>query len=102
MIVDKHRQVIYLSSTVEGRIHDKRLLEEIHSNKRIKLRGDLGFYGYQHPFITVQTPQKKPKGKSLTEEQKRENQKHNGLRVKIEHVFAHLKSLRVVKDRIRN
>ncbi len=41
-------------------------------------------------------------GRLLTEEQKRENQKYNALQVKIEHIFADLKIIRIIKDRIRN
>ncbi len=41
-------------------------------------------------------------GRLLTEEQKRENQKYNALQVKIEHIFADLKIIRIIKHRIRN
>ncbi|GAB4112030.1 MAG: hypothetical protein OHK0057_34090 [Thermoflexibacter sp.] len=47
-------------------------------------------------------PHKKPKKKELTTIQKRENQLLASQRIKIEHHFAHLKTLRIIKDKNRN
>jgi hypothetical protein len=55
-----------------------------------------------HYQLKIATPYKKPKGKALLESQKIENQAHNAWRVKIEHVLAHLKRFRILKDKIRN
>jgi hypothetical protein len=47
-------------------------------------------------------PHKKPKKKELTTIQKKENQLLASKRVKIEHHFAHLKVLRIIKDKNPN
>jgi hypothetical protein len=46
-------------------------------------------------------PFKKPRGGSLTEEQKAANQAHAAQRVRIEHTISGVKRVRMVKERIR-
>jgi len=102
VITDSKNLIVYISNTVSGRIHDKKLADSLDSKKNLLLNGDLGFWGFKHDKIKIKMPHKKPKGKELTEEQKAENKQHSSSRVKIEHVFAHLKTIRILKDKLRN
>jgi hypothetical protein len=91
--------IIWIGETVEGSIHDKRLAEQaplIQINQ--KIIADLGFMGLQKVVKNLVIPHKKPKGGMLTEAQKTENQLLSKERVVIEHIFASVKILRIVKD----
>lgn len=61
VIIDTKEQIKYLAETVQGKIHDKRLAEQLDSVKHIRLLGDFGFYGYKNTRITIKTPHKKSK-----------------------------------------
>uniref|UniRef100_UPI0012B63F43 transposase family protein n=3 Tax=Hugenholtzia roseola TaxID=1002 RepID=UPI0012B63F43 len=69
--------------------------------KKCILLTDLGFYGWKLPQTTLIMPHKKPKNKELTKIQKVQNRLQSKERVRIENAFAHLKALRIVKERIR-
>jgi hypothetical protein len=47
-------------------------------------------------------PQKKPKGKELTPDQKEQNRLISRIRIVIEHIIAGIKRCRIVKDLFRN
>jgi len=102
--------LLFLSPTVAGKIHDKKLLDssELKSEQMINLYLDLGFIGYKADnTIKVILPHKKPKNtktekRRLTPEQKKENKEQSSIRVKIENVFGHIKTMRILKDTLRN
>src|SRR6266699_3702986 len=52
--------------------------------------------------IKIFQPQKKPKGKELTPEQKEHNRLISSIRIVIEHIIAGIKRCRIVKDLFRN
>ena len=62
-----------------------------------KFTGDKGYQG----GINIKTPQKKPKGKELTEHQKEENKVISSQRIYVEHVIRLLKIFRAAKERFR-
>ncbi len=62
----------------------------------IKKMFDLAFLGLESEYKNVIMPKKKPKGKELTEKQKKSNRKISSVRVKIENAFAGVKRLRIV------
>lgn len=62
-----------------------------------KFTGDKGYQG----GINIKTPQKKPKGKELTEAQKEENKVVSSDRIYVEHVIRLLKIFRIAKERFR-
>ena len=62
---------------------------------------DLGFLAFTLDKVEIIMPTKKPRGGSLTDEQKAENQQIARRRVRIEHVNSSVKRCRIVKDRIR-
>lgn len=101
--------LVFLSPTVFGRIADKTLIETCRfTHQKITFYADLAFLAWNpSEHIQVILPHKKPKDtktekRALSREQKAFNRQHAQIRVKIEHVFAHLKTMRILKDTIRN
>jgi hypothetical protein len=89
--------ILFLSETVGGRIHDKRLAEAtpypLPAGSR--LLQDLGFLGFTLPQVEILMP--KPPGADLPVAQQRANQVLNSRRLRIEHVNSSVKRCRVVK-----
>jgi hypothetical protein len=95
--------IVFLSPTVAGKMHDKRLADEtVASPKPIRLLLDSGYQGYKTPNITTILPLKKPKNQALSKINKKLNQLHARNRVPIEHTNASVKRLRIVKETNRN
>ena len=98
------RKVNYLSQTYEGKRHDKKIADEesptYHTD--IDVYKDTGFQGYEPEGVQTFQPQKKPKGKELTPEQKEQNSRISSIRIVIEHIIAGIKRCRIVKDLFRN
>lgn len=97
-------KIIYLTPTVEGKRHDKRLADQSKYNlpKDSTLLQDTGFQGFNIQDVAIVQPKKKPKGKELTEAEKLANQEISKVRVRIEHVIRSVKIYRIVKDKFRN
>lgn len=100
----KSKKVKYLSKTVEGKQHDKKIVDEenLAFPQDISLYKDTGFQGYEPEGVKTFQPQKKPKGKELTLEQKQQNALISSIRIAIEHVIGGIKRSRIVKDIFRN
>ena len=94
----------YLSQTYEGKRHDKKIVDEENPTypKDIGVYQDTGFQGYAPDGVKTCQPQKKPKGKELTPEQKEHNRLISSIRIVIEHIIAGIKRCRIVKDIFRN
>ncbi|WP_163176606.1 transposase family protein [Bacteroides sp. 51] len=73
----------------------------IKSPQRYRLWQDTGFVGHKPEGVQVCMPIKKPKGKELTEIQKKENKRISGIRIKVEHAIGGVKKCRIVKERFR-
>ena len=60
------RQVLYLSPTVEGKKHDKKLADEVALSYPVGtvLHQDTGFQGYAPAGVTIRQPKKNPRAKS--------------------------------------
>ena len=93
--------VVFLSPTVAGRIHDKTLAGTYTMLSGYTLWQDTGYQGYRPPGVAIVQPAKKPKGKELSEEQKKRNQEISRTRVRVEHAIGGIKRYRVVKDECR-
>ena len=96
-------QVVYLSATYEGSMHDKAIVdaEGWQFPAGIVLHQDLGFKGHRAEGVVLMEPHKKPRTKELTEEQKQQNKQKASLRVQVEHWIGSIKIYRILKDRIR-
>ena len=95
--------ILYLSTTYPGSVHDKTLCEEekFSFSKKVLLWLDLGFYGWKIENVHLIMPHKKPKGGELTDEQKEYNRWVSKMRVRVEHVIASIKHYRIVKETFR-
>jgi hypothetical protein len=106
VIVNEETQHIdYLSPTVEGKKHDKKLAEESQLSlpPTATVIKDKGFEGYEVPGGACHyQPQKKPRGGELSPLQKTLNSVISGVRIVVEHVIAGIKRCRIVKDIFRN
>jgi hypothetical protein len=94
---------LFLSDTYEGSAHDKRIADRTPYPlpQGSELLQDLGFLAFTLAGVTSITPFKKPRGGTLTDEQKAFNQELARRRVRIEHVNSSVKRCRIVKDTIR-
>lgn len=106
LITERRRggKVKYLSDTVEGKRHDKKLAddEKYEFPEGSKLWKDTGFQGYEPANVETFQPKKKPRGKELTSEEKERNQKLSRERVIVEHHIGGVKRSRIVHDTFRN
>jgi hypothetical protein len=97
-------EVIFLTPTVEGKKHDKKIADESKYRlpKGSALLQDTGFQGFSAEDVLILQPAKKPRGKNLTQEQKVINRCISRIRIRIEHVVSGIKRCRIVKDKFRN
>ena len=97
------RAIIYLSKTVEGKKHDKKIADEeaIKYPAGTVLQQDTGFQGYAPAGVLIKQPKKKPRGGELTKAEKEANRELSRVRVMIEHLISGAKRLRIVKEQLR-
>jgi hypothetical protein len=94
--------VLYVSPTFAGRVHDKKIADTAYSiPSGFTLAQDTGYQGYRPEGVITVQPQKKPKGKALTPEQKQSNRMISSFRVRVEHAIGSIKRYRTVKDECR-
>ena len=96
-------RILYLGSTFEGSVHDKRICDQepMSFPEGITLHQDLGFLGHTPEKVILVQPAKKPKGKELTDQQKQDNRRKASFRVIIEHAIGRLKVCRIIRDKLR-
>ena len=104
LLINAACEVVFLTPTCEGRIHDKRIADTtVYSlPSGSYLYQDSGFQGFRLPGINIIQPKKKPKGRALTVEEKENNRNISSIRIRVEHVIGGIKRYRIVKDRLRN
>lgn len=104
--VDEGKRVLVLTRAREGKVHDKRLLDEEEIVQGIPdaivIAVDLGFLGLQKEYDNIEIPHKKPRGGNLSNEQKQENREKSSRRVRCENAFAGVKRYGIVSDIYRN
>jgi hypothetical protein len=104
--VDERKRVLVLSKAREGKVHDKRLLDEEGIADAIPdaipIEVDLGFQGLQNEYVNIRIGHKKPRGGELTPEQKTENKALSRERVLCENAFAGVKRYNAVAAVYRN
>ena len=96
-------EVIYLSPTYAGSIHDKGVCnqEKLTFKKTVQVFVDLGFIGLASGAAKIIIPHKKKKNQNLTNEQEQYNKWVSKIRVRIEHTIASIKIFRKVKEKFR-
>ncbi len=97
------RLIVYLSKSVEGKKHDKRIADEeaIAYPDGVILQQDTGFQGFAPCGVIIKQPKKKPRGGELTAAEKQTNREVSRVRVVIEHLISGAKRLRIVKEELR-
>src|SRR3989338_250231 len=96
IVVDTKGKIRHVSRSVPGNIHDKKLFDDSGVTLPDRAKGDLAYLGTN---ITI--PHKSSKLHALTKTQTLFNVRHSRHRIIIEHVFALLKSYRILADRFR-
>lgn len=109
IMADEKRKILFLSKTREGRLHDMRQLKKTcvleHIPKGTALWLDKAYVGIQDSLKhhnPVMIPHKKPKGKSLTSAQKKENRIISGIRIVVEHAINGIKRFDSMSGIYRN
>ncbi len=106
VITERRRRgkIKYLSETVEGKKHDKKLADEeaYQFPPGSKLWKDTGFQGYEPENVTTFQPKKKPRGGELTAAEKERNRDISSQRIPVEHHIGGIKRSRIVQEPFRN
>lgn len=100
VVTDGAGEILEVVGGYRGPMSDKKVYAQSGVSGRYKeavKQGDLGYKGVEG----VAVPHKKPKGGSLTPEQKGENRVFSGSRVRVEHGIRRIKGFRVVRDEFR-
>lgn len=108
LVVHPHtRRILAVSSTVEGKRHDKKLLEDdaILSwvPPRATVLGDAGYQGAGSiaPWARFVTPPKKQRGRERSEVGKETSRALSSVRVRVEHVISYLKHFAILSNTFR-
>ena len=105
MIVNKETHEIICTAEGYGKTHDFHLYKNTIGNhvlSSIKEQGDSGYQGICAYHQNSETPKKKPRGKALTAEEKRENRRISKERILIENMNAKIKVFKIMKYPYRN
>ena len=102
IVIQSSKRIEYLSPTVDGTIHDKKLADQcgLKYPDESSLLDDSGFHGYDPGNIEILRPFKRKKGKKLTPYQQAWNRTISRVRVGVEHVISSVKRCRAVQDTI--
>lgn len=104
LLIDDTCRILFLTMTVEGKRHDKKLADQAGYTLPAgsRLLQDTGFQGFTLADVAILQPKKKPKGQPLSDLDKSVNQWLASLRIRIEHAIGGVQRSRIVKDKIRN
>jgi len=85
-------------------VHDKRIADEAGYTlpDGSVLAQDTAFQGFTLPGVTILQPTKKPRGGTLTDDEKADNRWISHIRILIEHSIGGVKRYRIVHDVIRH
>lgn len=101
-ITDQNTKLLFVSESEYGSVHDKTIWDQVSFRfKDRNLLADLGFVGIDKDHPNAIVPYKKPKNSELNDLQKKINKEIGSARVRIEHAFAAMKRLKVVRNKIR-
>jgi hypothetical protein len=92
-------RIVAVSEAAEGKKHDKKLYDEARMELPPEVAGT-GDSGYQGTKLS--TPKKKPRGGTLTAEEKAANRRLSRQRIVVEHGIGKMKIWRIAADKYRN
>jgi hypothetical protein len=105
IVSDINRRIHFMTKTVEGKRHDKKITDDEFGviPKGHPVWTDLGLQGINNPLnATIFIPKKKPKGGELSIYEKLNNANISRIRVKVEHAIAGVKISSIARDKFRN
>jgi len=106
ILSDKDRRVLVVTPSKSGRRHDKRLADKasLFENlpDNVEAFADTAFTGVQKVHPKSYIPQKKPKGRNLTLEEKEMNRIISSLRVVVEHAIGGIKRYGCMSGKLRS
>lgn len=102
-ICEPNQKIVYITQGFEGKTHDKTIWDDgqVEIEGGICLIADLGFLGIDKDYPNAILPFKKPKEEELEPHKKKINKDIASVRVKIEHAFAGVKRLKIIRNKIR-
>ena len=102
--VDQKDKRILNLATASGKVHDFQLFKRDSSwlHPETILIGDLGYLGVHKLHARSLIPHKNSKKAKISPVQKRENYELSSCRIAVEHVFAYLKSFKILGSVYRN
>lgn len=100
VVTDGQGEVLEITPGYRGPTADKRLYEQSGVSERYGTAERYGDKAYQG-VDGMRVPHKKPKGGTLTPEQREENRELARIRVRVEHGIRRLKAFRIVRDEYR-
>jgi hypothetical protein len=102
-ICEANQKIVYITNGFEGKTHDKTIWDDgqVEIEGGIALLADLGFLGIDKDYENSILPFKKPKDEELEPHKKKVNKDLASLRVKVEHAFAGVKRLKIIRNKIR-
>ena len=104
LIINATCKVVLLTPSCERRRHDKHIADSVGYclPQGSILYQDTGFQGLDLQGVNIIQPEKKPKGRELSDIQKENNRKVASIRIRVEHAISGIKRYRIVKDKLRN
>ncbi len=100
LLIDVRCFIQFLSATYAGKWHDKSLVDDEQYRLPVGsvLYQDMGFQGFTIACVEMEQPTKTPRGGTLTDAQKAENQRIAREKMRIEHTIGSVKRCRIVKE----
>lgn len=106
IVVDAQKRILILTPSKHGKVHDKRLADKVLLARGIptsvSVLADTGFQGFQHLHTNTLIPKKKPRGGTLTDDEKAMNRLISSVRIGVEHAIGGMKRFRSVSEIYRN
>lgn len=104
VIIDQRTGEVICLFFGKGSQHDFKIFQAsgVHFHPETESLQDKGYQGIQKLHVKSQLPVKKPKGGTLSQEQKATNRELSRKRIKIEHVNRRFKIFRILAERYRN
>ena len=99
VVTDHKGRIKAVSVAYPGRVHDKKVYDQepVQRPPHVPAKGDSGYQGSD-----LQTPHKKPKGGTLSQQQKAQNRQHARERIVVEHGIGRMKVFQILAQRFRN
>jgi DDE superfamily endonuclease len=99
VVTDHKGRIKAVSVAYPGQVHDKKVYDQepVQRSPNVPAKDDSGYQGSD-----LQTPHKKPKGGSLTPQQKAHNRQHARERIVVEHGIGRMKVFQIPAQRFRN